>query len=178
MEVNQTLAYLPLLLLHQLGPQAWGWFDKSAAQEYLGTAVYDSAQQKIDDSAADWDFAPQDRVRGEINIEMEGNLSNMIDSMAFENLDDGSLGDNQEMACEVLLDVDFQVNLDGAFHAPKAHECASQESFATGSTATSGTLVPDPAPDPEPIALADDPPGAGRQDNAPRAPSSQISSEV
>jgi hypothetical protein len=74
--------------------------------------------------------------------------------------------------------VDFQVNLDRVFDAPKAHEYASQESFATGSTATSGTLAPDPAPDPEPIPLADDPPGAGRQDNAPRAPSYQITSEV
>jgi hypothetical protein len=89
-EVNQTLAYLPLLLIHRLGPQAWGWFDKSAAQEYLGTAVYDSAQQKIDDSAADWDFAPQDRVRGEINIEMEGDLSNITSEVSIPTADDGS----------------------------------------------------------------------------------------
>jgi hypothetical protein len=59
--------------------------------------------------------------------------------------------DDQEMAYEGLLDVDFQVNFDRVFDAPKAHECASEESFATGSTATSGTLAPDPAPDPEPI---------------------------
>jgi hypothetical protein len=94
---------------------------------------------------------------------MEGDLSNMMDSMAFENLDDGSSDDDQEMACEVLLDVNFQVNFDRVFDAPKAHQCASQDSFATGSTATSGTLAPDPAPDPEPIPLADDPPGVGRQ---------------
>jgi hypothetical protein len=54
--------------------------------------VYNSAEQKIDDSAADWDFAPQDRVRGEINIEMKCDLSNMMESMASENLDD-SLSD-------------------------------------------------------------------------------------
>jgi hypothetical protein len=79
--------------------------------------VYNSAQQKIDDSAADWDFAPQDRVRGEINIDMDGDLSNMMDSMAFENLEDGSSDDDQEMACKVLLDVDFQVNFDRVFDA-------------------------------------------------------------
>jgi hypothetical protein len=83
-EVNQTpLAYLPIPFGHRLGPQAWGWLYKEAAQEYLGNAVYGSVRHPIDDSAADWEMAPEEKLHSEQDVEPNGNLLNIMDSMTF-----------------------------------------------------------------------------------------------
>ena len=147
-EAHQTIANLPILLAHRFGPRAWGWFDKEAAQEHLATVYFDAATNQIVEQENTPEAAGY-AVRGE--SDGQGNLSNMMQTLAFENLDDESMNDEDVMDV-VEFDLEFQVDPGRRFEALPVFDSLSQASFATMSTAGAsmiGTEPPIPAaPDP------------------------------
>jgi hypothetical protein len=113
-------SYLPILLEERFGPRVWGWFDKEAAQEYLGNAYFDLRRNRL---AFD-----QCAIRGATGELAE--LSDMMYSMDFENLEDESLGDN---SVEKFDDLELELLVDPTtkFGIPPAYDTQSQASFAT-----------------------------------------------
>ena len=147
-EAHQTIANLPILLAHRFGPRAWGWFDKEAAQENLANVYFDAAINQIVEQATS-EEANVYAVRGESDD--QENLSEMMQTMAFENLDDESV--NNEDAMDVVeFDLEFQVDPSRRFEALPAFDSLSQASFATMSTAGASMMDTEPpipaAPDP------------------------------
>jgi hypothetical protein len=118
-------SYLPILLEERFGPRVWGWFDKEAAQEYLGNAYFDTQKKRIVDPVEEEAF-DQYAIRGA--------TGDMMYLMDFENLEDESLGDN---SVEKFDDLELEVLVDPTtkFGIPPAYDTQSQASFATLSTA-------------------------------------------
>jgi hypothetical protein len=124
-------SYLPILLEARFGSRVWGWFDKEAAQEYLGNAYFDTQEKRIVDPVEEEAF-DQYAIRGATGELAE--LSDMMYSMDFENLEDESLGDN---SVEKFDDLELELLVDPTkkFGIPPAYDTESQASFATLSTA-------------------------------------------
>jgi hypothetical protein len=130
-EAHMIVSYLPILLEERFGPRVWGWFDKEAAQESLGNAYFDSQKKRIVDPVEE-DTFDQYAIRGATGEMAE--LSDMMYSMDFENLEDESLGDN---SVEEYDDLELEILVDPTvkFGIPPAYDTQSQASFATLSTA-------------------------------------------
>jgi hypothetical protein len=124
-------SYLPILLEERFGPRVWGWFDKEAAQEYLGNAYFDTQKKRIVDLVEEeaFDQYAIQAATGEL-----AELSDMMYLMDFENLEDESLGDN---SVEKFDDLELELLVDPTtkFGIPPAYDTQSQASFATVSTA-------------------------------------------
>jgi Icc-related predicted phosphoesterase len=115
-EAHQTIAKLPILLAHRFGPRAWGWFDKEAAQENLANVYFDAAINQIVEQETSVE-ANVYAVRGESDD--QENLSEMMQTMAFENLDDESVI-NEDAMDVVEFDLEFQVDPSRRFEASPA----------------------------------------------------------
>jgi hypothetical protein len=124
-------SYLLILLEERFGPRVWGWFDKEAAQEYLGNTYFDTQKKRIVDPVEEGAF-DQYAIRGATGKLAE--LSDMMYLMDFENLEDESLGDNSvekfdNLELELLVDPTTKSGI------PPAYDTQSQASFATLSLA-------------------------------------------
>jgi hypothetical protein len=73
-------SYLPILLEEHFGPRVWGWFDKEAAQEYLGNTSFDTQKKRIVDPVEEEEF-DQYAIRGATGKLAE--LSDMMYSTGF-----------------------------------------------------------------------------------------------
>jgi hypothetical protein len=125
------VSYLPILLKEHFGPRVWGWFDKEAAQESLGNVYFDT-QKKLIVYLVEEETFDRYAIRGATGEMAE--LSDLMYSMDFENLEDESLGDNSveeydDLGLEILVDPMVK------FGIPPAYDMQSQASFDTLSTA-------------------------------------------